>query len=206
MQATDVSLVGTASAPDGDTLSYLWEQISGASVTLTTPSELTAGFTATEVGSYEFSFTATDPLNVQSSDNVIVTVTAQVNRAPDVNAGSDVTADVGTTINLEGTVSDLDGDSVTYLWQQTSGFSVTLSSTTDLETSFLGSTAGVSSFRLTATDSEGASSSDIVNVTLNSVAEPPVTSSGGGGGSLSLMVLLSYVFVGLLARGRRSIR
>ena len=70
-----ITLAATASDPEGQSMTFAWEQTSGASVTLANADSLSANFTAPDTaGLLEFTFTATDDFGVASSMNVNVTV------------------------------------------------------------------------------------------------------------------------------------
>lgn len=71
-----VTLDGSASIdPDGDIVAYLWFQISGPSVTITTPTQVTTQFTAPNTESIlSFGLTVTDDSSATSTDTVIVNV------------------------------------------------------------------------------------------------------------------------------------
>ena len=65
-------LSGTASDPDGDTLTYLWTVLSGpAGSTLTGATTLTPSFTANSAGTYTLQLTVSDGV-LSASDNVIL--------------------------------------------------------------------------------------------------------------------------------------
>ena len=101
------------------------------------------------------------------------TLTAS-NSAPVANAGPDQTVDAGATVTLDGSSSsDADGHSLTYAWTQTSGTSVTLSSSTASQPTFTAPTAASNTsliFSLVVTDTESAdSSADTVTITVNSL-------------------------------------
>lgn len=94
-----------------------------------------------------------------------------VNVAPIVEAGSDLTVGEQTKVDLIGSASDSDGTISTYNWTQTSGIAVKLSGTDTAETSFdapAASKQNILTFQLTATDNNGAATTDTVNVTVNS--------------------------------------
>lgn len=102
---------------------------------------------------------------------------ASVNQAPIIDAGSNQTVKEGTTVNLNASRSiDPEGDALGFLWTQTSGTSIALnsfSSTPSFIAPMLGQdpqgnniTSAVLSFQLTVTDSQGASSSGTVNITV----------------------------------------
>ena len=94
-----------------------------------------------------------------------------VNVAPIVEAGSDLTVGEQTKVDLIGSASDSDGTISTYNWTQTSGIAVKLSGTDAAETSFdapAASKQNILTFQLTATDNNGAATTDTVNVTVNS--------------------------------------
>lgn len=96
-----------------------------------------------------------------------VVVTPVVNLPPIVNAGIDQNLNTGiTSAVLAGTVSDPNGDSFTVLWTKVSGGNVTINSTTSQITSLTNMQPGVYVFKLTATDSKGASASDTVTITI----------------------------------------
>ena len=101
----------------------------------------------------------------------------ETNLAPVVNAGPDQRVNPGVTVTLDGSGStDPDGDTFTYAWTQTAGTTVTLSSTTVASPTFTSPTStGSLVFRLTVTDSHGASSTDDVTITNN---RPPVANAG----------------------------
>lgn len=142
-----VSLSGTATDPDaGDTLSYLWTQTAGPSVTLTGNDTLTPSFAAPDVLAtatpvvLTFQLQVTDG-TVNSNDAVDVTVNdvgLGTNSPPVADAGLD--RDVGESRNivLDGSgSSDPDpADSLTYSWRQTGGGTVTLANATSARPDF----------------------------------------------------------------------
>ncbi|WP_158978329.1 Ig-like domain-containing protein [Cellulophaga sp. L1A9] len=74
--ATQFSLSGTASDPDGTIEIILWEKISGGSATIVNQNSLTTAVTGFSGGLYEFRLTVTDNLGGVSSDIVRINVTA----------------------------------------------------------------------------------------------------------------------------------
>jgi len=87
-----------------------------------------------------------------------------------------------TMVNLSGSGTDPDGDTLTYAWTQTGGTNVTLNSPNSAVANFLAPdvAAGVPdvlTFQLTVTDPSGLSSIDSVSVTVQE-ALPVVTISG----------------------------
>lgn len=101
-----------------------------------------------------------------------------VNTAPVVTAGNSRQVSVGSTVNLNGTVTD-DGlpiGSVAHTWTQVSGPTAPPANPTLLNTTVLLPTAGTYVYRLTADDSALSSNS---TVTYTAVADD----GGGGGGS-----------------------
>ncbi|MBL6771487.1 MAG: BspA family leucine-rich repeat surface protein [Rhizobiales bacterium] len=175
--AATVTLDGSGSSDaDGNSITYAWSQTSGTSVTLSSSTASQPTFTAPTIDSdntsYElvFSLTVTDSTGrVSSADTVTITVS---NNAPTANAGPDQTVAAGATVTLDGTgSSDADSNSLTYAWTQTSGTTVTLSSTTVSQPTFTAPTAVSTAtliFSLVVTDSIGdASSADTVTITVN---------------------------------------
>jgi hypothetical protein len=176
---------------EGETLSYQWEQIGGASsVTLSNPQVANPTFTApSSVGpggeSLTFQLTVTDEEAAQATDTAIVNVTLPLaNRPPEADAGTDQQVEEGEIVTLNGSNSfDPDGDNVSFQWNQIAGPPVTLMPDSTAENPtftapFVESAAGLSfTFELTVTDTSGLRATDtsIVNVTsiLPSANQPP---------------------------------
>lgn len=79
LELTLVSLAGSGTDPDGDTLSYAWSQTGGANVTLNSPATAGTSFTAPNVATgiseiLTFQLTVTDPSGLSSTDTVLITV------------------------------------------------------------------------------------------------------------------------------------
>jgi len=105
------------------------------------------------------------------------------NAPPTANAGADQTVNEGATVILNGsTSSDPDDGIASYLWTQTGGPTVSLSTTNAVNPTFLVpevTASGVSlTFRLTVTDNGGLQATDtcIVNVSWSNVA--PTANAG----------------------------
>lgn len=172
-----VTLDGTSSSDvEGQSLTYTWSQTSGTTVTLSSTSASQPFFTAPSslsTSTLIFSLVVTDTESeISSADTVKITVGASTNTTPTANAGTDQTVSAGGTVTLDGTSSsDADGHSLTYIWSQTSGTTVTLSSTSVSQPTFVAPTKATTStliFSLVVTDSVGdASSADTVTITVN---------------------------------------
>ena len=164
-----VTLSAEVSDPDGNNISYLWQQTSGASVDIVDGNESEATFTAPTVDTpVELGFALTVFDNLGASSTSSATVTVSDNLVPQVDAGADQSVSSGATVNLLGSVSDSDGSVVDIAWQQDSGSIVSLSNTSTLATSFTAPSATSSEltlvFQLSATDDRGDSATDTVSV------------------------------------------
>ncbi len=167
---------------EGASTSIQWQQLSGDVVEFTVDDAGQLSFLAPqEPGQLEFRVTVTDASASSASDNVLITVVA--NEAPIVDAGSDLTVDVGSAVTLEGSASDSDGGILTYSWQQLSGQSVTIDPVDQLTLQFTApSVAGDLEFELSVTDSLGSSASDTVVVSVEAPVPAPTQSPSSGGG------------------------
>ncbi|MBN1920935.1 MAG: tandem-95 repeat protein [Anaerolineae bacterium] len=169
-----VTLDGSGSSdPDvGDMLTYGWRQLTGPAVTLSNAAAQKPTFTAPGTATtLTFALVVTDSLGLVSlPDTVSIGVGGAVNQAPTAAAGPDQTVNVGALVLLSGAgSSDPDGNlPLTYLWQQTSGTTVTLSNPAGVAPTFTApGTATVLTFSLTVTDSLGlASTPDTVTITV----------------------------------------
>ena len=98
------------------------------------------------------------------------------NRPPAANAGPDRTVTEGSVVTLMGLGTDLDGDAVSFSWQQTGGPAVSLADAHSATTAF---TAPVSSanntltFQLTANDGKLGSAPSDIRITVTK--RPPIT-------------------------------
>jgi PKD repeat protein len=99
-----------------------------------------------------------------------------VNLPPVVNAGADQTVQPSTLAQLGGTISDPENAALTFVWQQTAGPVVVLDNAATLTPSFTPAVKGAYTFRLTATDTQGLSSSDTVTIVAANRA-PTVSTS-----------------------------
>ena len=109
-----------------------------------------------------------------------------VNNAPVANAGADQSVQHTQVVTLDGTSSsDADNDSLTYSWTQTSGTSVTLSSSTASQPTFTAPTLNFGDsnlslvFSLVVNDGTENSTADTVTITVTSPANSsPVANAG----------------------------
>lgn len=179
LPTNSVNIVGTASDPDGSIVSTLWSQTSGTTASFTTNANSISISSLTE-GSYTFQFQATDNAGAQSTDEVIVNVTA-TNVLPVVNAGTDKIITLPTnSINLSGSANDSDGTIATYLWTRISGPTATLVNASTNTLTVNNMLQGTYIFRLTAVDNDGGSTFDEVKVVVQpaDTNTPPTANAG----------------------------
>lgn len=74
VNTTSTVLAGTASDPDGDTVTVLWTKISGGNVTINSTTSLITSLTNMQPGTYVFRLTATDSNGTTAYDEVTVTI------------------------------------------------------------------------------------------------------------------------------------
>ncbi|WP_395814185.1 myxosortase-dependent M36 family metallopeptidase [Archangium minus] len=169
VENTKVTLTGSASDEDGDSLSYSWTQESGPAVTLSGADTLTPSFTAPAVtGDSEvvLKLTVNDG-STTASDTVTVRV-KNVNHAPTVNAGLDGSVKSGESFTLSGSASDTDGDTLSAYWVQVSGTPVALSGANTLQATFTApQTASGETLTFVLVVSDGSvTTSDLVDVAV----------------------------------------
>ena len=131
-------------------------------------------------------------LVVNGQDGSASTYTLNLNKgAPNADAGGDQVVDEDTLVTLDGTgSSDPHGQALTYLWEQTAGATVTLSSTTATMPTFTAPMIASASspdivltFRLTVTDTDMLTGTDEVTVTVTkqaTVSSVSIVSTAGG--------------------------
>lgn len=190
----DVKLNSTASSdPENDKLLYRWVQTSGPIVKLSDRYAPDPTFTPPSVKSDKvltFQLIVNDGSYDSKPDSVKITVKA--NRAPVAVAGPDLTVPSAAQITLNATASsDLDNDTLTYRWNQSSGVSVKISDPTAKNPTFKAPTilqewGQILTFRLIVSDGTYDSKPDYVKITV--VGKIPVANAGANqtakGGSL----------------------
>lgn len=174
LPANSTTLNGSASSdPDGTIAAYQWTRISGpATFTIANTSGVTTALNNLVEGVYVFRLQVTDSKGATHEDDVTITVQpapTQTNKSPVANAGNDVTITLpvnSTTLN--GTASmDPDGTITAYRWTKVGGpTQFIIANPIGSSTSVSNLVAGVYTFRLQVTDSNGATHEDDVTVTV----------------------------------------
>ncbi|RKH72941.1 discoidin domain-containing protein [Corallococcus aberystwythensis] len=151
-----------------------WKPIPGASQSANTSIAVATTFTQ-PVTATKVRLTCLDPL----ADNCRVKELwvfgsphgTTANLPPVANAGADRSLTLpANSLTLSGIATDADGTIASLAWTQVAGPTAALSSATTATLSVAGLSAGVSTFRLTATDNAGATASDDVSVTVTAPA------------------------------------
>ena len=169
-----ITLDGSSSDTDNDTLHHTWQQLSGPTVSIHDSTTLSPSFVMpTNASALTFEITTSDGYDT-STDTVTISV---MNNPPVSNAGTDQTVQLGSTATLDGSASrDQDGDTISYTWNQTAGTAVTLSDYTISNPTFTApNSAGTWTFELTISDGYDTSTDTVTITVLN---RPPVSDAG----------------------------
>ncbi|WP_233341561.1 PKD domain-containing protein, partial [Robiginitomaculum antarcticum] len=182
-----ITLDGSASSDlDGDPLTYMWTQTSGTAVALSDATAVMPTFSAPNAdATLVFSLVVNDGTVDSAPATATVTYTfSATNTAPEANAGpnQDITAAAGTTITLDGSGStDIDGDTLTYMWVQAGTPSVTLTGADTVSPTFPAPAADETLFfDLIVNDGTVDSVADRVRIAFTAVATntAPVADAG----------------------------
>ncbi|MEQ9415331.1 MAG: tandem-95 repeat protein, partial [Cyclobacteriaceae bacterium] len=175
-------LSGSGSDPDGTIFSYSWTKVSGPVVALTNENTSSLSLSTLVQGTYVFRLTVTDNGGLTATDDATVNVLPQiVNQIPIANAGVDKVLTLPTnSITLFGSGSDPDGSISSYMWSKQSGPASVLTNETTPNLSLSGLVEGAYVFQLAVTDNLSATSTDIVNITVNAmgVNQVPISNAG----------------------------
>ncbi len=171
--------------PNGDGLTFKWEQISGPASATGLPSGfspsnavVTPTLAPSVSGTYVFRVTVDESVtNSSGAGSAEIVVVAQgANALPTADAGVDRVVRVGEQVILDGRASiDPEGSTLAFVWSQLSGSAVTVANATAPQASFTApGTPGVLVFRLVVTDSNGnVSRPDTVAITVVSDTNRP---------------------------------
>ena len=169
-----VTLAGSGTDPEGQTLTYAWTPPSG--ITLSDATAAAPAFTApdrTADYTLTFSLKVNDGNSDSAADTVDISVTAD-NDAPTANAGPDQSVTEGDTVTLAGSGTDPEGQTLTYAWTPPSG--VTLSDATAAAPTFTAPdrTADYTlTFSLKVNDGNSDSAADTVDVSVTADNDAP---------------------------------
>lgn len=155
-----VTLNGSGTDLDGDTLSYQWRLASmpsSSSASLQNATSETPAITPDVVGTYIAELVVND--GVYDSDPSSVSINAMIgNIAPTADAGPIQTVGLSTLVTLDGSdSSDPNGDTLSYNWtivSRPSGSSVTLSNPGSVKPSFTTDVSGEYVIQLIVNDGE----------------------------------------------------
>lgn len=191
-----VNLNGVATAGVGGSIaSVQWTQLSGLVVTLTGANSTNASFVASSgAASYAFRFRATDNFGHLSDSWVTVRTS---NTAPVLATIPAQTVQVGHNLNFTASVTDADGDAVTFA---VSGLpaGATFNTVTGAFTWNTAQPAGSYTFLIAPTDGAAYGSAQEVSITVAATA-----SSGGGSVDwMDLLALGTLALAGTMLRKR----
>ena len=174
-----ITLNGSGSTNPTGTLTYSWAFTTrppGSSASLTNPASVMPTFVIDTAGTYVVQLTVS---NGVASSSASVTITTN-NSPPVANAGPNQTVAVGATVHLNGSASsDVDGNSLTYLWTLTSvppGSTATLTGATTVTPTFVADKPGTYTASLVVND--GLVNSTPATVTITTQNTPPVANAG----------------------------
>ncbi|MBI4650759.1 tandem-95 repeat protein [Candidatus Desantisbacteria bacterium] len=179
---TKVILNGSSSNdPNGDNITYLWTQISGANITLSNSSSVSPTFSPNSADIYIFQLIVNDGKTNSSPDTVTITVNTIPNNSPVANNDNIITnEDTATIINALSNDTDADGDTlvITGITQGTKGVAVNNNDGGTVTYTPIPNLNGADSFTYIISDGKGGYDTGIVQVTITAINDIPVANSG----------------------------
>jgi gliding motility-associated-like protein len=168
LPANGITLTGSASDVDGSVLTYKWTQFHGPATSLLNADNPSLTLSALASGIYKFRLTVTDDDGATDTDDVLVNVKpAGTNQKPVADAGRDHLIYLPqTSINLEGSGSDADGNIIGYSWLKVSGPQASMDNNGLATLTVTELAEGTYVYRLEVKDDDGETHTDDVNVTV----------------------------------------
>ena len=170
--------------PDGDALVYRWSLAvpTGSSATLDDSSSVMPAFTTDVDGDYVAELTVSDGASDSLPDAVTVTAAAvpePANNPPTAAAGPDQSVEVGDTVTLSGSGTDVDGDPLTFQWtlMPPAGSMASLSGADTATPGFTADVEGDYTLELVVND--GTVDSDPDQLVVTATAPPPTLDGAG---------------------------
>ncbi|MBX3255048.1 MAG: T9SS type A sorting domain-containing protein [Chitinophagaceae bacterium] len=180
LPVSSVVLNGSGSTAAGTITGYAWTKVTGpAGETIEEPGEVSTTISGLVKGVYKFQLKVTD--NKGAASTAIVTVTVKPGAPPVANAGADQTIQLPeNSVTLDGSISTApSGNIQSYKWRKISGPAKgTILSDISAVTTVGDLEAGVYEFELSVVDNAGVSGIDIVKITVEAAAAPPVANAG----------------------------
>lgn len=130
-------------------------------------------------------------VNILAPSGNVAPVASVADTSISVNTGASVTLDASTSSDRNA------GDTLSFVWEQTSGAAVTLTNANSAVASFTApASAGTLQFTVTVSDGNGGTDTETVTVTVSAPASGGDDDSGGGGGSFGWLGVLSLLLLG----------
>ena len=180
---SEVTITGVGIDPDGDSLTYSWEQISGDRVNFD-DSVAQISFTAPEVPSGDtkrviLQLTVTDTLGQSDTDRLNLIVVPENNK-PRVDAGPDQVVNENTLGSVLCTAFDVENDPLTYTWTASSSDFEIHNPTSAGSTFMTPSVVNSNQVTLTCSVSDGIFAvSDSLTVTVQNTLSLPIIADAG---------------------------
>ena len=183
-EAETLVVIATVSDPDNDSVTIEWSQISGPQLVMNNADSDSVELVLPSVTNDTeavIQIMATDENNLQSSQQVVVTIT-NVNSIPVAIAGNDQEAELDNEVILDGSNSyDDDGQITAWHWEisDPNGNAVVLEINSDAVTRFTPQSIGEYRVTLSVTDNDNATSSDEKSIIVHAPNLAPVADAGG---------------------------
>jgi CubicO group peptidase (beta-lactamase class C family) len=171
LPANAVDVAGTATDAENNTLTYAWSASPATGVAFATASAAASRVTFTDAGTYTLTLSVSDgTLTTTDTVQVVVNgVATPTNTAPTVQAGADATVTLPNGLDLAGSATDAENNTLTYAWTADPAAGVTFANAAAAATRATFTTAGTYTLTLTANDGTAAGS-DALQVVVSAAA------------------------------------